>query len=713
MVDRHVALYARVSTEQQARDATIASQLAALREHIAADGRQFEPDHAYLDEGYSGASLLRPALERLRDAVAAGGIERLYVHAPDRLARRYAHQVLLMEEFRRAGAEVVFLNRPIGGTAEDDLLLQIQGVIAEYERAKILERSRRGRRHAARVGLVSAFTTAPFGYRYVAKDQGGGVARFEVAPEEARMVRLIFAWVGLERLSLREVCRRLERAGCPTRRGSTRWYASTVRGMLANTAYIGRAVYGHSRFLPARPRLRPIRGYPRPSPRPTARVAVPREEWIEVPVPPLVDPAVFEAVQAQLGENRRRKRDGRRGPRWLLQGLTVCRRCGYAYYGKAAPRSKRDPSQGEYRHYRCIGTDGCRFGGSAVCGNPPVRGDRLEQAVWDRVRALLEKPERVAEEYRRRLDAARDAATEPEEVKELDRQIAALRRGIGRLIDSYAEGVLDCAEFEPRIAGLKGRIARLEERQRAATEAAEAERELTLVVGQLEDFAATVRHGLDDLDWNGRRGLIRTLVRRIEIDGNRVEVVFRIPPLSGRRDSGEPSSIGHPSPWQHCTNDHLPASRLDLEAGLVLAPDQLKLDAMASHRCRGLAVEGEVGPNLQHGASCKLGLDHRRRVAVLHRGRHHLQRLDQAFGVDQQHPLSAFHLLPGIIPTRPGLWSGPHALGVEDARAGPPPAAARQAQAAGEHGQGTLQHLEPRPSFQTAADGLPRRIDRG
>ena len=341
MVDRHVALYARVSTEQQARDATIASQIAALREHIAADGRQLEPDHAYLDEGYSGSTLLRPALERLRDAVAAGDIERLYVHAPDRLARRYAHQVLLMEEFRRASVEVVFLNRPIGGTAEDDLLLQIQGVIAEYERAKILERSRRGRRHAARAGLVSAFTTAPFGYRYVTKDQGDGVARFEVVPEEARMVRLSFAWVGLERLSLREVCRRLEGAGCPTRRGSTRWYASTVRGMLANTAYIGRAVYGHSRFLPARPRLRPIRGHPQPSPRPTARVAVPREEWIEVPVPALVDPAVFEAAQAQLGENRRRKRDRRHGPRWLLQGLTVCRRCGYAYYGKAAPRSKR------------------------------------------------------------------------------------------------------------------------------------------------------------------------------------------------------------------------------------------------------------------------------------------------------------------------------------------------------------------------------------
>ena len=207
MMAGRTAIYARVSSETQARENTIASQLASLRERVTADGLQLEPDDCYVDEGYSGSILVRPALERLRDAAAGGQIERLYVHAPDRLARRYAHQALLIDELRRAGVEIVFLNRPIGDTPEDDLLLQVQGVIAEYERAKILERGRRGRRHAARSGSVSALTRAPFGYRYVSRSEGGGVARFEVVEEEARIVRFIFAWVGFDRLSLREVCR--------------------------------------------------------------------------------------------------------------------------------------------------------------------------------------------------------------------------------------------------------------------------------------------------------------------------------------------------------------------------------------------------------------------------------------------------------------------------------------------------------------------------
>jgi len=165
----NVALYARISSEQQTRQATVESQVAALRERAKSDGLVVLPTDVYIDEGYSGATLVRPALERLRDRAAEGNLEVLDVHSPDRLARRYAYQVVLLDEFAKHGVWVVFLLGPTGQSAENELLVQVQGMIAEYERAKILERSRRGKIHEARTGSVNPLSGAPFGYTYVRK----------------------------------------------------------------------------------------------------------------------------------------------------------------------------------------------------------------------------------------------------------------------------------------------------------------------------------------------------------------------------------------------------------------------------------------------------------------------------------------------------------------------------------------------------------------
>ena len=188
MKSTQVAFYARVSSEQQSEAKTIESQVADLRTRIASTGASLCAELEFIDNGSSGATLIRPALERLRDVAAAGGIDQLYVHCPDRLARNYAHQVLLLEEFFRAGVEVIFLNREVGQTPEDHLLLQVQGMISEYERAKIMERSRRGKRHGAQVGQISVLSGAPYGYRYVSKQEGDGEARYEIVWEEARVV---------------------------------------------------------------------------------------------------------------------------------------------------------------------------------------------------------------------------------------------------------------------------------------------------------------------------------------------------------------------------------------------------------------------------------------------------------------------------------------------------------------------------------------------
>src|SRR5919205_1150873 len=312
MTPLRVAIYARVSTEQQASDNTIASQIAALEARVAQDGLHLTPDGRFTEEGYSGSTLVRPELERLRDAVAAGSLDRLYVHSPDRLTRRYAYQVLLIEEFRRAGVEIVFLNRPIGLSAEDDLLLQVQGMVAEYERAKMLERSRRGKRHAARQGAVSVLSGAPYGYRYIGKAEGGGVARYEILEDEARIVRRIFAWIGRERISLGAVCRRLQQEGIRTRSGKPAWDRTTVWGILRNPAYAGMAAFGKTRIGPMPARLRPVRGGREQPRRAYGVYDVAPGEWIGVPVPALVDEALFEAGGGQLAAKRGRKR--RPGP---------------------------------------------------------------------------------------------------------------------------------------------------------------------------------------------------------------------------------------------------------------------------------------------------------------------------------------------------------------------------------------------------------------
>jgi site-specific DNA recombinase len=462
MTSLRVAIYARVSSDPQA-SGSIASQIAALEARVIQEGLRLEPDHRFIDDGYSGATLIRPALERLRDTIAAGAIDRLYVHSPDRLARRYAYQVLLIDEFQRAGIEVVFLNRPLGRSAEDDLLLQVQGMIAEYER--ILERSRRGKKHAASSGSVNVLAGAPYGYRYLDRHVGGGVARYEIIDDQAQVVRQIFHWVGVDRFSIGEVCRRLRRAGHRSPSGKESWDRTTVWGMLKNPAYQGTAAFGKTRVGPLPARLRPVRGGIEQPRRPVGIYDVPPDEWIMVPVPAVVDSEVFEAVQAQLEENRRRSRQGARGERFLLQGLIVCKQCGYAYYGKAISPAAGKGRRRDYAYYRCCGSDAYRFGGQRLCSNPQVRTDRLDTAVWQEVEGLLGDPHRLAAEYERRLVEVSRGDPSRSDAALLDGQIAKLNRGIGRLIDGYAEDLIDKAECEPRLTGLRRRLAGLEQQR--------------------------------------------------------------------------------------------------------------------------------------------------------------------------------------------------------------------------------------------------------
>ncbi len=513
-----VAIYARVSSERQAQINTIASQIECLRQRVSQDGLKLEQEMSFIDDGYSGSTLVRPALEQLRDQAAAGAINRLYVHSPDRLSRHYAYQVLLVEELQRCGIELVFLNRPLTQGPEDDLLLQVQGVIAEYERAKIMERSRRGRQHAAKRGSVSVFGTAPYGYRYITRQMAGGEARLDVHLEEARVVRDIFRWIAIDRLGLNEVAKRLTRQGIQTSHGLAYWDRATIFGMLKNTAYIGMALYGKRPRGPRRPRLRPRRKMPEQSKYPYSHYPVEPEKCIQIPVPAIVDRDLFDAAQQQLRENQQRYRANKQKVHYLLQGLVVCRCCGYAMCGRR-PRN--------VTYYRCAANTPHRTTGVRICHTHFIRGERLEQAVWSDAQALLAEPRRVEQEYHRRLNLADETQKTPD-ARRLHGLINTTQRQISRLIDAYGEGIISKEEFEPRLRGAREHLTRLQADLESQNRQESEVQEMRLVIGHLETFAQKMQAGLENADWSTRRDIIRTLVKKIEINDEEIKIVYRV-----------------------------------------------------------------------------------------------------------------------------------------------------------------------------------------
>lgn len=387
---KRAAIYARVSCDKQTEARTIESQVEDLLQRVRSDGLRVPVKFRFLDDGYSGTMLMRPALEQLRDAAQCGTIDRVYIHSPDRLSRKYIHQIILIDELRRADVEVVFLNRDGGSTPEDELLLQIQGIIAEYERAKFVERVRRGRLHAARQGLVSAMGAAPYGYKYISKKKSDDAqARIELDPEEALAVEKMFHWYAVERVSLYEICSRLNAARVKTRFGKSAWNTKTISGILKNPAYTGQAAYGRLRVGPRRKTMAKTPRKAKNARREYSLYRTEPEHWIRIPVPQIVSVQLFELTQELLHENRGRKRARRQGDSHLhlLQGLVVCKLCERGFYGKGHTYW-RDRNI-IYSYYRCAGSDVNKCGENPRCRNRQVHAEWLDESVWSQVAIVL------------------------------------------------------------------------------------------------------------------------------------------------------------------------------------------------------------------------------------------------------------------------------------------------------------------------------------
>jgi site-specific DNA recombinase len=538
----NAAIYARVSSARQKEQETIGSQTAALRAHAEQLGLDVPEQWMFCDDGHSGASLVRPALERLRDLVCQVPVDVLLVYSPDRLARKYAYQALLIEEFAKAGTSVVFVKGPRGDSPEDALLVQFQGMIAEYERAQILERTRRGKTHRAKAGTINVLSGAPFGYRYVRKTEHAD-AVYEIVAHEAAIVAELFHRYADGGVAIAELTRWLTGLGVPTRTGKSRWDRSVIWGMLRNPAYAGRACFGktmRSEQTAGLNRVARLAG--RSTPRHYTVADRAREDWLEIPVPALVDEHTWARVQRRLADNKRYASRNSRNPS-LLQGICACAGCGYAYY-----RTSTRTTNKKIYYYRCLGSDDYRYEHGRVCGNKPVRADYLDTVVWDHITALLADPALIRTEITKRLEQHRTADPATVQRERLDAALAKASTAITRLIGAYQEELISLDELRARMPELRARESGLRH-QLEALDSQLADREIYLrLADNLEDFLTGLRDKAATATIAERQRVLRLLVKDVLVGPNKITIRHSIPirhnPSNDTDDSGEADPEG-------------------------------------------------------------------------------------------------------------------------------------------------------------------------
>ena len=498
------AIYARVSTQKQAEEDTIASQIAQLEQYAASNGFTIKPEHRFIDEAVSGKGLHRPGLTRLRDTAMTGVLTTILCLSPDRLSRNLGVQQFLLSEWKRLNIDLVFSQRPRRvHTAQDALLLNIEGAFAEYERTVISDRMRRGRRHKLRQG-ASAPWPAPYGYHYLPATAYQG-SRWQENPAQAIIVKQIFVWYIQENRTICTIVRCLneQQIAAPQ---AERWTYSTVLRMLCQPAYKGTAYYGRTQ--------QDFSGVGRPRKQGQGQLQYPRykqratEEWIAVTVPALVEESVWQQAQEKRRMNSQSAtRNSQRT--YLLRGLLVCGVCQRTLQGRC---------QAGHRYYRCP------HGGKHRAPDIPahtcsLRADTIETQLWQALADLLRQPEQIQAAWHAHQQAQTPPASQVTRWQQRQQQLQNQRH---RLLDAYQSGALDLDELTQRQNPIVLELRQLETSLAAVDQVA-------VVDISLAQFTSQIEQALHSTDEQTQQEVIRLLIERIVVEDGALIIEHIVP----------------------------------------------------------------------------------------------------------------------------------------------------------------------------------------
>jgi site-specific DNA recombinase len=487
--------------------------------YIETQGWSLAVDHIYRDDGYSGATLTRPGLDRLRDAARSHELDRVVLTTPDRLARNYVQQMVLLDEFTHAGCQVEFLDRPMSQDPHDQLLLQIRGAVAEYERTLITERMRRGRLTKLRAGLLLPWTRPPYGYR-LHPDRPRDPSGVTVDAAEAAVVAELFATYLQPDATLASLAKALQRRKLPTPLRKGGWTSPTIRGILRNPTYTGTVYAQRTRYRAAQ--VRRSATHPIGHPHGTATL-LPREAWIVVGnVPALVTHEQFEQVQAKLTQNQSFACRNNTAHQYLLRALVSCGHC------RLACTARTENARNGY--YVCNGKgQSVHSHRDTPCPARYIPAHQLDTLVWQDVCTVLQHPELI----QNALHRAQCGAWLPQELharrNNLRKGRASLQQQLERLTDAYVRGVIPLDEYERRRADLEHKDRALTEQLQELDGEADRHHELTGLVTSIDAFCQRIGSSLATTTFEQKRQLVMLLIDRVIVIDGDIEIRYVVP----------------------------------------------------------------------------------------------------------------------------------------------------------------------------------------
>jgi len=514
-----IAIYARVSTSNQENEGTIETQLAAVKEF--ANKNNYTIVQEYLDNGWSGDSIVRPALDQLRMEAKKKIWEAVLMYDPDRLARRYSYQELVMDELQEAGIEMIFVTVPSPKNSEDKILHGVRGLFAEYERAKISERFRLGKIRKVNEGHVLT-TKAPYGYTYIRRDKENKKhGYYDINDKEAGVVKMIFTWIADEGLTIRKVVRKLQELGIkPQRSKRGVWSTSTLTTLLRNKAYIGEAHWGSSySVVPEKPLK--IQQYKKI--KKTSRRMKPEEDWIasKIPVPVIIDRELFLQAREQLKTNfalcDRNKKN-----QYLLAGKIKCA-CGRTRGGEG-------PQHGKHLYYRCNDRN-YSFPLPKTCPERGINARITDKLVWDKVVGLMSSPDLLQKQLDRWTNAHRNKTVSSiGDTKTIEKEIVKLKDQEERYIKAYGNAVFTIEQLKEYTTPIREQIVSLESQMSKIKQQENQINETALPnKNDLRLFAEESVKALSDLSFELKRAIVTNIVEKVVATQQKLEVNGYIP----------------------------------------------------------------------------------------------------------------------------------------------------------------------------------------